>query len=79
MLHGVGHILVEHFHNLLLANLIVLVAAVGGDGESWRHGYPDQVHLGKVCTFTTKFLTHLSVTFGLSVAEEIDSFLCHTV
>ena len=77
MLHSCHHIVVQQLHDLLLTNLIVLVTAIGCDCETWRNGNTKQVHLGKVCTLTTKFLTHFCITFGLTVTEEVNSFLAH--
>ena len=37
------------------------------------------VHLGKVSTLTAKFLTHLCITFGLTITEEVNSLLTHTI
>ena len=71
------HVVVQEFHNLLLSYLIILVTAIRSDCKTWRHGHSNVVHLGKVSTLTTQFLTHFCVTFGFSVAEQINSFLAH--
>ena len=78
VLHGSGHVVVEQLHDFLLSHFVILVAAVGRDGESRGNGHADEVHLGQVGTFTTKFLTHFSITFGFSVAKGINSFLTHS-
>ena len=77
MLYGCVYLVLKDFHDLFLANLVVLVAAVGGDGETWRNGNPNKVHLSKVGTLATKFLSHFCITFGLSVTKGIYSFVAH--
>ena len=79
VLNSCHHVVVQDFHNLLLTNLIILITAVCSDCKTWRNGHTNVIHLGKVCTLTTQFLTHLCVTFGLSVTEEINSFLTHKI
>ena len=77
VLYSCHNVVVQQFHNLLLTNLIVLVTTIGCDCETWRNGNTNQVHLSKVCTLTAQFLTHLCITFGLTITEEVNSFLAH--
>ena len=77
VLNSCHHVVVQQLHNLLLTYLIVLITAVCGDCETWRNGNTDVVHLSKVCTLATQFLTHFCITFGLTVTEEVNSFLAH--
>ena len=77
VLHGCHHVVVQQFHDLLLSYLIVLVTAISSNCETWRNGNTNQVHLSKVSPLTTKFLTHFCISFGLTVAEKIDSFCTH--
>ena len=67
----------QQFNNLVLTNLVILVAGISCNCETWRYWYTDVVHLGQVSTLTAEYLTHGSVTLSLSVAESIDSFLTH--
>ena len=53
---------------------VIFGAHFSRNGETWRNGDTNQVHLRKVGSFTTEQLSHLSVTFGLFVTESIDSF-----
>ena len=79
MSHSGIHLILEQFHNLVLTYLIVLIASVGGNGETGRHGNTDVVHLGQVGTLTAQHFSHLGITFGLSVSKGINSFLTHNV
>ena len=63
----------QQLYDLFLADGIVVVASVGGDGESGRNGNTDVVHLCKVCTLTSKFITHVGATFCMTCAERVDS------
>ena len=75
MLNGCEDILFQHFNGLLLTNLVIFVTNISGNRKSWRYWHANQVHLCTVGTFSSQFITHLSITFGLTVAEAIDSFL----
>ena len=65
----------QFFYNLLLTYLVVLVADLGGDGESGRNRNAHKVHLRAVSALAAQQLTHLCVTLGFTVTEGINSFL----
>ena len=77
VVHCSHNVIVQKSHDTLLTNLIILVAAVGCDCETWRNGHTDKVHFGKVGTLATQLLTHFSIAFGFSVAKGVNSFLSH--
>ena len=79
VLHSGHDVVVQQLHDLLLTNLIVLITTICGDCETWRNRHTNVVHLSKVSTLTAKFLTHLCVSFGLTITEEVNSFLTHTL
>ena len=71
------HFILKQFFDFLLPYLIILITAISSDCEAWRHWHTDEVHLSKVCTFTAESLAHLRITFCLSIAEGVNSFLSH--
>ena len=75
--HSGVHVVLQQLDNLVLTYLVILVTGVGGDGEPGRHGHSDEVHLSQIRTLAAQCLSHLGVTFGLSVAESVNSFLTH--
>ena len=77
MSHCSHHLILEEFLDFLLTHLIILVTSISCDGETWRNRYTNKVHLGEVCTLTAKSFTHLRISFGLSIAECINSFFVH--
>ena len=77
VLYSSCHFFVEKFHDFLLTNFVVFVAAISCNCESRRNRNTDQVHFGKVSTLTAKFLSHFSISLGFTVTEEINSFLTH--
>ena len=52
----------------------VLAAGFGLDGEAGRHGKSGVGHLGQAGAFAAELVLHLAVTFGVSVAEEVNIF-----
>ncbi len=52
----------------------VFVAYFGSNGEARRHRHTQKIHLSKVGTLATEKVSHLGITFGLAIAERIDSF-----
>ena len=81
MLNCSQHFILEEFNHIVLANLVILVTNIGGDGESWRNRYSDKVHLSKVSTLATQKVSHVCLTLGLTIAEEIDALFvfCHNL
>ena len=77
MLYGCHHVVVKQLHNLLLTYLIVFITAVSSNCETRRNGHTNVVHLSKVSALATEFLTHLCITFGLTITEEVNSLLTH--
>ena len=79
VLHCALHLGAEHLDDGLLAMSIVLGANLRRDGESRRYGDADEVHLGEVGSLATEQFTHFAVSFGLFVAEGVDTFnVCHS-
>ncbi len=61
-----------------LAVRIELGANLRRNGKTRGHGDADEVHLREVGALTAQQLTHFTVSFGLFVAECVDSFnVCH--
>ncbi len=54
--------------------LHVLAAGFGLDGEAGRHGQSGVGHLGQAGALAAEFVFHLAVTFGVSVAKEVNVF-----
>ena len=79
MSNGCINVLLKDFDNLLLSNLIILITSIGCDGETWRNRDSNVIHLCQVGTLATKQFAHLRITFSLSVAEGINTFLTHNV
>ena len=79
MLNGSSHLVVEELHDFLLPYLVVLITAVCSNRKTRRNRHTDQVHLGKVRTFASERLSHLGITFSLTVTEGINSFLTHSL
>ncbi len=69
------YIIVEEFHDFLLAYLVVLVANISCDGESGRNRNTDKVHLCAVSAFTTQFGAHRGVALCFAVTKGVNSFL----
>ena len=63
------YVVLQQLYNFSLAQTIVIVASVCGNGETGRHGYTNQVHLSQIGTFTTEQISHVCLTFGLTVTE----------
>ena len=61
-------------NDALLADAVVVVAGVGGDGETRRYRYPNLIHLSEVGTFAAEEFSHCSISFGLSITEGVNSF-----
>ena len=61
------------FHNFVAAKLRVFRADFGRDGEAGGHRHAEQVHLGEIRALAAKQIAVRRFTFGLSVAECIDS------
>jgi len=72
-LHGGFHFGFDQFDDALFAEGIIFGAHFGRDRETRRHRNADQVHLRQVGSLAAEQLSHLSVAFGLLVAEGIDS------
>ncbi len=70
------HFVLDVGYNFIAAILSVLSADVGRDGESRRYGHSQKVHFRKVCALAAKEISHPGITFGLTIAERINSF-CH--
>ncbi len=66
--------LLDAFHHFIAAILGVLGAYFCRDGETGGHGHAKQVHLSQVCAFTAEQVSVGGFSFGLSIAERIDSF-----
>ncbi len=71
------HVIVKKFHDFLLAHFIILVAAIGCDGEAWRNRNTNKIHFSQVGTFTTQLFAHLRISFSFAVTEGVNSFLAH--
>ena len=72
-------VVLKQFYDFILTYLVIFVTGIRRDSETWRYGNTDMVHFCKVCTFSAQYLTHLSISFGLSVAEGVYTFLTHNV
>ena len=70
------YIFLDVGYDLVAAILGILCADFCCDGESGRYGHSQKIHFGKVSSLATEKVSHLGITFGLTVAERID-FLCH--
>ena len=55
-----------------VAGAHVFAAGFGLDGEAGRHGQPGVGHLGQAGAFAAQLVLHLAVTFGVSVAKEVN-------
>ncbi len=67
------------FHQTLGKLAVVGVvggAALGGDGETGRHGKAQQAHLGEVGTLAAQEVLHVGFSFGSLAAERVN-VLCH--
>ena len=60
---------------LCLADLVILAARLGGDGEPGRHRQTHRGHLRKVRALAAQQLLHRAVAFGRVAPEEIDILL----
>ena len=77
MTDSILNIVLKNGNYLVAANLVILVANVGGDGETRRYRYTKQIHLSKVGSLATKQITHLGISLSLSVSELVNSFFAH--
>ena len=73
------YFILKKFLDFFLTYLIILITSVSCDSETWRNRYTDKIHLSEVCTLTAKNFAHLRISFGLSIAERINSFFVHFV
>ena len=64
----------KNFNNFFFTEFEILITNVSNDCKTWRTWYSNKVHFGKVSTFTTKQISHICLTFGLSVTKGINSF-----
>ena len=79
VLDGLLHVGTQQVDDRLLAVGVVFGADLRGDGESGRNGNANEVHLGEVGTLAAEQFAHFAVSFGLLVAEGIDTFnVCHS-
>ncbi len=74
LLDSLFHIRLAQVDHLLFAELEIFGTNIGCYSETGRHGDADKIHLREVGTFTAEQLFHLAVTFGLFVAERVDTF-----
>ncbi len=73
---GLLYVRLDVLDNLVASVLCVFCADFCSDGEARRYGHSEEIHLGKVSTLAAEKISHLGITFGLSVAERIN-LLCH--
>ena len=73
------HFVLKQFYDFILTHLVIFITGVCSDGEAWRNRHANVIHFSKVCTFTAQQFTHLSISFSLSVAEGVNTFLTHNV
>ncbi len=77
MADGLGYIVFEQSHYIVLTFLKIFIAHIGSDCKSGRYRYADEVHFGQVCSLTSKQIPHICPTLGFTVAEGINSFFIH--
>ena len=66
------HLMIDFLRDGIVSH--VLAASLGLDGKAGRHGKSGVGHLGQSGAFAAQFVLHLAVTFGVSVAEEVNVF-----
>ena len=75
ILDALPHLFHEAFGKLAVVG-VVGGAALGGDGETGRHGKAQQAHLGEVGTLAAQEVLHVGFSFGSLSAERVN-VLCH--
>ncbi len=70
------HFGTDGLHHRVAAFFVVFGTYFGGDRKARRNRDSHEVHLCQVGAFAAEQLTHLAVTFGLLVAERVDSLDC---
>ncbi|MCG3774520.1 MAG: hypothetical protein JW395_1343 [Nitrospira sp.] len=68
---------VPHAWRILFSVLIIFDAGLGGNRKTGWNGDAEIGHFGKSGAFPAKELLHIGSSFGRTVTEIIDVFLCH--
>ena len=79
MVYRSDYLISEETYYGFLSFLEVFITNVCSDSESWRYWYADKVHFRQVGTLTSEQVSHVCLTFSLTIAEGINSFFAHSL